>query len=79
MTLSISLSRETEAKLLERAAAAGKEPSAYALQLLERAVNEADINENLAPLRAQFAASGTTEDDLVKQITEARDAYRNER
>ena len=42
MTLSISLSRETEAKLLERAAAAGKEPTAYALQLLERAVNGPD-------------------------------------
>jgi hypothetical protein len=38
MALSISLSPQAEAKLMERAAAAGADPTALAAQLLERAV-----------------------------------------
>jgi len=79
MTLLVPVSPQVEAKLRERAAAEGKDPAAYASKLLEQAVTHPSLDELLAPLRQQFAASGTTDEELVRQITEARDAYRNQR
>ena len=79
MTLLVPISPQVEAKLRERAAAEGKDPAAYASKLLEQAVTRPSLDELLAPLRQQFAASGTTDEELVRQITEARDAYRNQR
>jgi hypothetical protein len=79
MTLIIPLSPCVEAKLRERAAADGKDPSAYASELIEQAVSRTSLDELLAPLRREFAASGTTDEELVRQITDARDAYRNQR
>jgi hypothetical protein len=79
MTLSIPLSPETESKLRTRAAAEGKEPSAYAAQLIENAVNRSDLEELLAPLRQQFADGGETDEQLVEQISLSRDAYREHR
>jgi hypothetical protein len=79
MTLTIPLSPDTESKLRRRAATEGKDPSAYAAQLLEAAMNRTNLDELLAPLRQQFAATGNTDQLLVDQITEAREAYRKQR
>lgn len=79
MTLILPLSPELEAKLRARAAAQGEEPTAYASKLLEQAVSRPSVDEILAPLRQEFRASGVTDDELVRQITDARDAYRNRR
>ena len=79
MTLSIPLSPDTESKLRRRAAAEGKDPAAVAAQLLEDAVNRPALDELLAPLRQQFAATGDSDEQLVDQITQARDAYRKQR
>lgn len=79
MTLSIPLSPETEAKLRERAAAARKDPTTYAAEVLERAIARPSLDELLAPLRREFADSGTSDEELVRQITETRDAYRDDR
>ena len=79
MTLTLSISPQAEAKLRQRAAAEGADPAAYASKLLEQAVTKPSLDVILAPLRAEFAASGTTDEQLVEQITEARDAYRNQR
>ena len=76
MTLAISLSAETEAKLRARAAAEGKDPAAYASNVLEQAFNRPSLDELLAPLRQEFAASGVSDEELVEQISQAREAYR---
>ena len=78
MTLIVSVSPEIEAKLRRRAAAEGQDTSAYASKLLEQAVSRPSLEELLAPLRQQFAASGTTDEQLIQQITEARAAYRTQ-
>jgi len=51
MTLSIALSPQIEAKLKERAAAKGKDPTAYAAELVEEAVTKPSLDEILAPFR----------------------------
>jgi hypothetical protein len=79
MSLVIPISPQVESKIRERAAAEGKEPTAYAAKLLEQAVSRLSLDEILAPLRQEFAASATTDAQLLQQITEARDAYRKTR
>jgi hypothetical protein len=79
MTLIIPISPQVESKIRERAAAEGKEPTAYAAKLLEQAVSRISLDEILAPLRQEFAASGMTDEQLLQQITEARDAHRQAR
>ena len=79
MTLSISISNEAESTLRARAAAVGKDVAAYAAELLEAAAKRENLDTLLAPLREEFAASGVNDDELVAQITEARDAYRKQK
>jgi len=79
MTLSIQLSPQAEQRLREQAQAAGKEIGVYVTELVEQAAARPALDELLAPLRQQFAASGTTDEQLVDQITEAQAAYRAER
>jgi hypothetical protein len=79
MSISISLSAEAESKLRRRAAVEGKDPAACASQIVEQAVRRPSVEELLAPLREEFAASGTTDEQLIEQIIQARDAYRNQR
>jgi hypothetical protein len=79
MSLVIPISPQVESKIRERAAAEGKEPTAYAAKLLEQAVSRLSLDEILAPLRKEFAASGATDEQLLQQINEARDAYRKTR
>ena len=79
MSLTVSLTPESEARLRLRAAAEGAELAAYASKLLELAVAKQSLQEVLAPLRQEFASSGTTDEALLAQIVSARDAYRAER
>jgi len=72
MTLRLSLSRQAEDKLGKQAAAAGKDLTTYAARVLERAVREPSLDEILAPLRKEFAESGVSDEELIKQINEAR-------
>jgi hypothetical protein len=79
MTLVLSVSPSVEAKLRQRAAAEGQDPTTYASKLLEQAVSRPSVDELLAPLREEFAASGTSDEELTRQVTEAQAAYRNQR
>ena len=74
MKLTLSLSAEAEARLRQRAAAEGADPAVYASKLIEQAVTRPSLEELLAPLGQEFAASGASDEQLVEQITEARDA-----
>jgi hypothetical protein len=51
----------------------------YASELLEHAAAAPSIDAILAPLRREFAESGTTEEELVEQINAAREEYHAER
>jgi len=66
MMLSISLSAKAEAKLKERAAAEGKDPTAYASDLLEQAVTRQSLYELLAPSQAEFAKTGKTKQQVME-------------
>ncbi|MGB7156443.1 MAG: hypothetical protein WBD40_00170 [Tepidisphaeraceae bacterium] len=78
MTLNLSISEQAEAGLKARAAAAGMAPEAYAARLLERHIAKMTIDELLAPVRAEFEASGMTEDELVELLEAAKHEMRAE-
>ena len=76
VTLSISIPAATEARLRKIASAAGKDLPGYVSQLLEQTAGKDSLEEFLLPLRKQFADSGTTDEQLVDEISSAQDAYR---
>jgi hypothetical protein len=79
MELQINISAEAESKLKERAAAEGKDPTAYASELVEQAVKKPSLDAVLAPLRTEFEDSGMTDDQLLEQIMAAQAEYRKQR
>jgi hypothetical protein len=66
MTVSISLSAKAEAQLKERAAAEGKDLTAYASELLEHAVARPSLQELLAPSQAEFENTGKTREQVME-------------
>jgi hypothetical protein len=78
-SLNIRLPHRVKKKLSEQAARAGQSVGDYASRLLGRAAAASDVDAILAPLRAEFAASGTTQDQLLAQINKARDEYHSTR
>jgi pyruvate carboxylase len=72
MTISVSISKEAEAKLMAKAAAAGVDVAAYASQALERVVSRPTLDEVLEPLRAEFDQSGMTDDELSGMLEAAK-------
>jgi hypothetical protein len=79
MTLSISLSAEVEARLKERAAGAGEDPTVYASRIIEQAVRKPTLEEILAPVRAEFESTKMTDDQLSDLLEEAKHDGRRER
>jgi hypothetical protein len=65
MTLSLNISPDVEAKLRERAAASGEPADVYASKVLAEAVTAPTIDELLAPVRQQVAASRMSEEELM--------------
>jgi hypothetical protein len=78
MTLSISISPEAEAKLKARAADSGMAVEQYAARELERVVSRPSLDEVLAPLRAEFEASGMSEEELTELLEQAKHEARAE-
>jgi len=65
MTLKLNLSADLETKLRQRAAAAGKDPEAFALEVLnEKLRGPETLAEILAPVHKEFRESGMSEEDL---------------
>jgi hypothetical protein len=79
MSVTIEIDPKTEARLRRQAEAAGTDFNAYISRLVEDAASRRSLDEILAPLRQEFAASGMSEDELVDLITTTRDAYRREK
>jgi hypothetical protein len=79
MTLSIFLSPQAEANLRQRAAAEGKDPTAYASELVENAVTKPTLDEILAPFRKQVSESGMSDRQLDEFYENLRNEAWNER
>lgn len=72
MTLRVPVSDEIEARLRQLAEAGGQPVEQVAARLLEDAVRRPTLDEVLAPVREEFAASGMTEDQLSELLERAK-------
>jgi len=65
MTLSLSVGPEVEARLRERANAVGEPVDVYASKVFAEAISDPTIDEILAPVRAEFAKTGMSEQEIM--------------
>lgn len=79
MEITIKVSDEVGRMIFARANKDGKDVAAFAARVLEREAKKPNLEELLAPVRAQFAASGLTEDELTQIVKEERRAIRREK
>jgi hypothetical protein len=80
MTLNLTLPSEAEARLRERAAAAGQDVERYAETLLMRDLaRPLTITEAAEPFAKAVEEAGVTDEELLNILVEARDAARRER
>jgi hypothetical protein len=74
MTLTITLTPETEQKLAEQARRSGRDIAALASELIERVLLAGPtMDEILAPFRRQVADSGLSDDELDALFQEQRE------
>jgi hypothetical protein len=66
MTVTISIPDDVGAKLRERADALGEAVPRYAARLVEQAVRTPTLDELLAPVQADFARSGMSDDEFLE-------------
>ena len=78
MVLQIPISPEAEARLKEKAAAAGLNLEMFVARELERFLRRQSLDEILAPLRAEFEGSGMTEEELVQALEDAKHEMRRQ-
>lgn len=79
MVLNISISTEAEAKLRERAEAAGQSVAEFAARLVEQAVNQTSLDAVLASFRKEVQASGLSDPELEQFYEGIRDDVWRER
>lgn len=79
MSLTISLPRDLEARVQEAAARQGEDAEAYVIHAVERALRKRSLDEVLAPVRAQFAVRGMTEEELTALVKGERRAMWREK
>ena len=78
--MTLSLSADAEARLREKAAAAGEAVDVFATRVLERiARGSVSLRELSGPLGEEFRQSGMTEDDLRDLLEREKHALRAER
>ena len=79
MEITVNISDEAGRMIFARANKEGKDIAAFAARVLEREAKRPNLDELLAPVRAQFAASGLTEDKLSQIVKEERRAIQREK
>ena len=80
MTVSLPLSPDTEARLRQRAAAAGQELTEYLQDLIEKEVKAPlSITHAAEPFARAVEAAGVTDDEFTSLINQARDEVRAQR
>jgi len=78
MVLNVPISPDVEAKLKAKAAEAGVDVRTFVALTLERAASRPSTDEILAPLRAEFEASGMGEAELIELLETAKHEMRAE-
>jgi predicted transcriptional regulator len=79
MSLTVTLPSDLEAQVQQAAAKNGRDVEQYVLDAIKRAVLKPSLDEILAPVREQFAASGMTEEEFDQLIEEERQAIWEEK
>lgn len=79
MSTTISIPTELEQKIAERAASRGMPVEEYVREVLRRDAEAPSLDEILAPVREQFAASGMTEEELDALAENERQAIWDEK
>ena len=70
--LAVDPERGGIARVQEAAARKGQDAEAYVIDAVERALRKRSLDEMLAPVRSQFAASGMTEEELTALVKAER-------
>jgi hypothetical protein len=78
-SLTIVLSPQTEAKLKQRASAAGQDVATYAARLLETVAKPRTLEELSGPVHQRFIESGVSDEELGKELERAKHEMRAER
>lgn len=79
MELTITLPAELETQVQAAAARNGRAVEDYVIDAVKTAILKPSLDELLAPVRAQFAASGITEEEFDQLIEEERQAMWEEK
>lgn len=79
MSATITLPTELESLLAKRAAAEGVDVEQFAIDALRRVAEMPTISELFADVRAEFEASGRTDEELQQDIEQALAEVRAER
>ena len=66
ISMRVKLSRKAKEKLTSLAAEHGQGIDEFASELLEQAVTRPNLDELLAPVRADFANSGMSEQEIME-------------
>ena len=77
-SLTIDIDPQTEARLRRQAEAAGTDLTGYVARLVREAAGRPSLDETLAPLRREFAASGMSDAELTDLISTAQAGYRRD-
>jgi hypothetical protein len=79
MVLSINIPPQIETRLRRQAEAAGKDVGTYVSELVEQAAVKPSLDEVLASVRKEFAATGISDDELIRDLTDAQAEHRAEK
>ncbi len=79
MEITISVPKEVESILAQKAAAQGKDIKAFVENMVTTQAKRPSLGEILAPVRQDFAASGMSEDELDALIESERQAMWEEK
>jgi hypothetical protein len=79
MDMTISIPDDVVAQLEKRAAVSGQTLPAYTAKLVADTVTKPTIDEVLAPVRADFARSGMSEDEITDFLRSELEAHRQEK
>jgi hypothetical protein len=79
MELTISVPKEVESVLAQKAAAEGKDIKSFVEGMITTQALRPELDQILAPVRADFTASGMSEDELEEFIESERQAMWEEK
>jgi hypothetical protein len=79
MEMTISIPDDVAERLEKRAAVSGQTVPAYTAKLVADTVTKPTIDEILAPVRADFAKTGMSEDETTDFLRGQLEAHRREK